>query len=69
MFQTQIASWMIGRTGPAEERDRTHRIALAEARIADAHRRSARVATPVATRRIDLAAADGGTVSVACCAA
>ena len=67
MFQTQIVGWMISRGGPAQDRDRAHRIALSEARIADSVR-STRRAAPVAVR-VGSVSSGVATATVACCAA
>lgn len=69
MYETQIVAWMVGRTDPTEERDRIHRIALAEARIADAHRSAARPAPPSPSARFVLTTGGGGSAVAECCPA
>jgi hypothetical protein len=51
-YANPTTPWILGREDPAEERDRVHRIALHEARIATAYRQAV-----AATRR---PAATGG---------
>ena len=68
MFQTQIVGWLTDRPEPRDERDRFHRIAIADARVATEFR----VARP--ERRIRTQHATVGLVSspglvADCCAA
>ena len=72
MFQTYAISWMIGREGPHEDRDRMHRLAIREAAIATEDRQSLAVTSSSSAPARRLAFAAGGTgqkVGIAACCA
>lgn len=73
MFHLHPGSFGIGFEDPREDRERMHRIALHEARIATHHRDGAHddlaLADGLRTARLRLAAPRGGAADIAACCA
>ena len=68
MVANHLISWMIGREDPQDARNRSHAIALREARLAT-ELRAAATEPARAPRVIAFATASGSSVELACCPA